>query len=432
MFKSKAFTQSNYSGEYKLSGDFSFIKGKANYTYTENSNYERIKNGSFTYSANMNGTEFGMKSSNKISISIKGNYSKNLKNGRWSHIVAVKIPGNNGKVTSNVNYKNGWPHGEWSSSVYDNEKNKITESGLLKFNNNTVIGDFKSSKGKNYVKGNCDEKGFLHGKTSIVEGGTEYIREYNHGFLTLNVTRNIQSGNVIESKKADPEEMEYFNKIHSLSNTNPEELEDIPFRRVQKYNNYLIDHFAKMFKDALFSNDFPGDSSFVNSEYYWDSFKVYVLEKQETKQEKLAKEQAEAERLEAEKLAREAAEAERLEAELKKKQVEKYNIAQQAMQKSDKALNEAYTVLDQIKTAYEGKNVYKIKKKKLYNSYRKLHTEYIKKHNQSDDYEVIINFLEKAKALSDRVILLVDTKTKDLERSLKSATTTEQIEELLK
>ena len=152
----------------------------------------------------------------------------------------------------------------------------------------------------------------------------------------------------------------------------------------------------------------------------------------QTKQEKLAKEQAEAERLEAEKLAREAAEAERLEAELKKKQVEKYNIAQQAMQKSDKALNEAYTVLDQIKTAYEGKNVYKIKKKKLYNSYRQLHTEYIKKHNQSDDYEVIINFLEKAKALSDRVILLVDTKTKDLERSLKSATTTEQIEELLK
>ena len=439
----------SYSGEFKAGGCGSSIrldlfKGNASYSYYENEDLERTYDGKFTYTGKQNKSTWDGKSTGEsTTVTINGTYKDHLRNGAFISKTSFKSPGFSGTSTCTANYLKGLANGLWSIA-------ESGESTSVTFKNNVGVGAFKYKTKELTITGELNNEGYFNGEVKFKDRLSESIMTYDNGFQMKFIIRNTQTGELSKKLDTKEDEVKYYKEIiTAIANNNTEALENIPYKLEIHYHYGVYDNFNNGFKVYNFPGATPGDlsaSQDYNHNYQWKAFMIKTLVPQETRDERMEREKKEQEAKIRKEINRliggygtpnfdEASKIYNDQEVFTDNQLHQKilnGLAQQAMQKSDKALDESYAVLDVIKTAYKGKNVYKFKKKKLYDSYRKLHTEYIKKINQSDDYEVKNNFLEKAKALSDRVILLIDTETKDLEKSLKSATTTEQIEELLK
>jgi uncharacterized protein (TIGR02145 family) len=169
--------------------------------------------------------------------------------------------------------------------------------------------------------------------------------------------------------------------------------------------------------------------------------------KQESKTERLEREQRELEaKREAERIERELEakrEAERIERERKaKREAEriererlkkaKYEQTVNLVVKRVKDVDNKYTVLDPLATAALGSDVYKKKKKHLYRAYVKLLNSYTEKFKNAKDNDLKLEMATKTVSLCDKMIELFDLNTKALEKTLKKTESLEEIETLLK
>lgn len=182
-------TLKTYKGNYE--------DGFATYQYFENAEYERILNGSFSYTTedynhtrNYNG-ELTQKQN------INGQFKNNLKNGIWE----VKQENDeflNGKSrqiksTQIGNYKNGLRDGLWSYKVIVEMNKKIETTSLsFNFNNNTLVGDINLD----WAKGTLDNQGNFVGGWNLKIEGIEYIADFQNNILTKLIVRNISDGNI--------------------------------------------------------------------------------------------------------------------------------------------------------------------------------------------------------------------------------------------
>jgi hypothetical protein len=415
-----------FSGDYPLSGDFFWVKGKANYAYTEKADYTKVKNGAFSFSADMNGTEFGQSSRARFVESVKGQYKNNLKDGLWTHIITMtNIEQQNATITTTVNYKDGIPNGAWKMTVTDNKTFAVNESISLNFKNGVITGAYnanESSRGIT-INGACDENGFFHGKQSDVEYGTETITEYTHGKQTLSLNRNVQSGEVSNRKTTDAADLEMTDKITALAKTNPDALADQSFGVDDLYDKELDKYFGQKFVFGLQINDFPGDAMYNTNNSYrfdWKGFRYLTLYKQLTRAEIAAKE-AEKAKAEAERQAKLA--IERAADELKE-QVN--NLKYENNAKRDELIKK-YSFGTTLPSAENPV----ARKTPIFKAFIAIETLYNEKENASKDNSEKLKNLESVNKLYNRTIELLNVDTKEMEKLLKKTTDNAEREKLM-
>mgnify|MGYP000385974385 FL=1 len=99
--------------------------------------------------------------------------------------------------------------------------------------------------------------------------------------------------------------------------------------------------------------------------------------------------------------------------------------------KNRKAIESRFRVIDPIATSAMGSNVYKTKRKALYEAYKTLLDHYLDQLKNTKEIEDQNAILIKANKLNTRTIELFDQKNKDLEKALKKADSAQEIEKLL-
>jgi len=404
-----------YSGNYKLNSSSSefnpdLYKGNSTYSYYENEDHERIYHGKFKYSGDLEGNGI------KVKISISGNYKNHLKNGLFTNTLNVKMPR---QATQNIicksNFSNGYADGLWSLKAMD-------ESISVRFLNNIGTGSFNYKSGDLSIKGRMDQDGYLDGTVIFTGDNWETKIDYNHGFMLKYIERNTQTGEITDKDIADPILVENYNKIQeALESGDSSELENIPFRVVNSFHSGILEKYNEQFKNFAFPGSLPGDLTETQDyrhNFIWQAFLTKNLEAQETKSERLEREekvQKEIERL---------AEIERLKAEriiFNKKIITEF-------ENNEKRVTDVYVITYQKR----GVDAYKIEKKIIYRSYTELYDHYVKKAIESSENSVKEAILDKIIALSDHVIGLSKIKTKDIRKLLKAADNLEEIEQILK
>ncbi|MCB0745409.1 MAG: hypothetical protein KDC67_15995 [Ignavibacteriae bacterium] len=161
----------NYSGEYE-DNYRGYGEGIAEYTYYENEDYERIKEGKFIYSSSR---DF---SSDKTNIN--GSFSENKQNGKWVY----KKTDDKYSVEIIGNYLNGNKNGKWTFN--QNNENFYT----LTFKNDLIIGDI-NLRG---INGQFDENGKFIGKWTLKDGDYEFILEFQDNVLIKFIERKVSTG----------------------------------------------------------------------------------------------------------------------------------------------------------------------------------------------------------------------------------------------
>lgn len=306
-----------YNGEYDLRSyevdvlgiNPGLLNGTATYSYYENEDLKRIRSGKFNYTGKFS------RNGGSVTASISGNYSENNKDGKWSvnqsvEMPEVRQPGRVSTPASSVKlnfagiYKDGLPNGLWTSTLSVTQKGKtITGTHTLNFSKNVIIGNFKETTNDgtdNSISGTLDNNGYFTGKTIVKKDGREYQLTFNNGLLVSSIGRSIQSGNIFENFKISEDELTIFNQL--LNEKDSTVIDEIPFKIVDG-NNYEIDklisnEFINIMKSGSLFDVTPGDLSIdENKKYNWIGFKIRVLEKSETKTEKLTRLKAEEEKL---------------------------------------------------------------------------------------------------------------------------------------
>jgi hypothetical protein len=89
-----------------------------------------------------------------------------------------------------------------------------------------------------------------------------------------------------------------------------------------------------------------------------------------------------------------------------------------------------YVVIDEIQTSIFGKDVYKTKKKNIYNAFEILRNDLSQKINTSNNIDEKIVLAESLENLLNMVIELSEKNTKDLEKDLKNITNPDKIKEI--
>ncbi len=224
-----------------------FEGGTATYLYYENNDYERIYNGAFKYNGSVEKYE-------GLDFSINGDFSNNLKEGKWvfsvkhkkspvlnllsrqekamiqfvlgmgsnemsqKEIQALQKVVHTGTVevfqtyssTLSGNYVAGKLDGVWTFKenstggkevVLTNEKNSPINSTVT-FKENRMIGDFSYKLDeKNSVIGQFNSSGKLDGKWitkwESKGNGFENISEYENGVLIKMIERNTSTGEIL-------------------------------------------------------------------------------------------------------------------------------------------------------------------------------------------------------------------------------------------
>lgn len=292
-----------YSGVYDIKSDYvdiglpiRLIKGTATYTYFEDENLNRIRTGLFNYTGNLSNNGY------LLSISITGNYSNNIKDGKWQ----VKLSITSGKGTSvstNFNgiFKNGLPNGLWTSICSINEKGKsLTTAHSIVFDNNTTQGEFKmtNSNGNENITGYLDKTGYFTGKTIVKKNGKEYQLTFKQGLLLSIIGRNLQDGEIFRNDKYNDSQISSINQLLTVKDSSI--LYEIPYTIVDGENKFVdelvTNEFKKTFKTTSFFDATPGDLSIDKSkinqfllDYNWIGFKTRILVEIETKSEKTKK-----------------------------------------------------------------------------------------------------------------------------------------------
>ena len=108
-----------------------------------------------------------------------------------------------------------------------------------------------------------------------------------------------------------------------------------------------------------------------------------------------------------------------------------YNELLQDYNNSSKKIESKFKVIDPIATAALGVDTYKTKRKVLYRSYRTLLDDYINQVNNVKEVDEKNIIMSKVISLCKRVEELFDKKNKDLEKALKKANSSSQIEKII-
>lgn len=440
-----------YSGDYELDGyllneiPFYMLNGEATYQYYENDDYDRIRKGKFTYSGEV--SENGV----SLELNVNGYYKENLKNGLWQSNLYINNQGQKIKTVCYTNYSKGIPNGPWEIDAYTRGQK---ETASLHFNNNLITGNFGIKMSNIKMNGKCNLDGYLDGVIELVEGEVEMIMNYDNGFLINYIVRDLSTGEIQKRVNADPDQLKAYVKIKKhIADGNIDALEDIPFKVRSDYNPALHNKFNEYFTMLNMGDTFPGDLKYNSNGYEWSGFKIKLLDEQETRAEKLEKERIEKEqqaKLEAERIERERIEKER-QAKLEAERIERERIANEeriAKEKSEKAnllynellqdynnsskkIESKFKVIDPIATAALGVDTYKTKRKVLYRSYRTLLDDYINQVNNVKEVDEKNIIMSKVISLCKRVEELFDKKNKDLEKALKKANSSSQIEKII-
>ena len=175
-----------------------FEGGTANYQYFENNNYERIFEGSFTYTANLQFVRNRKAGFENNQFTITGNFKNNLKQGSWEIKFKEFYESNKDNYTSNNikgSYESGLKFGLW---VYNNKTyvdSKLTEQIIkLTFKNNILIGKLSV---QDKIEGNIDDSGNFIGEWTAKFNGNEYMADFVRGTFTKLIVRKIESGDVL-------------------------------------------------------------------------------------------------------------------------------------------------------------------------------------------------------------------------------------------
>lgn len=415
-----------FSGDYPLSGDFFWVKGKATYTYNESADYTKVKNGAFSFSADMNGTDFGQSSRARFQESVKGQYKNNLKEGLWTHIITMtNIDNNNATITSTVNYKDGIPNGSWKMKITDNKTAAVTESISINFKNGIMTGAYSANESSRGItlSGTLDENGYFHGKQSRIDYGNETITEYNHGKKTLSLNRNVQSGEVSNKVTTSAEDLEQIDKILKMTETNPDALPDQSFGVEELYDKELDKYFGKKFVFALQIDDFKGDALYNNNNSYsfdWTGFVFYNLYKQFTRAE-IAAQEAEKAKAEAERQAKLAMEraAEELRAQVGNLKYDNKNKREELLKKYTSG-----STVPSVEYPYG-------KKTPILKAFFALEADYVQQVDAVKDNKEKLVKLEVITKLYSRMNELLTTDTKEMEKILKKTTDNAEREKLM-
>lgn len=208
---------STYNGPYETSA---FLQnGQAVYQYYDDpKTYERIRKGPFRFV--FVGKDL-YKGANQV---IEGAYKNDLKHGQWTYTLNYTDFKNgeyfqSGPIKLVANYVDGLPHGVWKFTsvvkvrqmVYNRSTRKVSFGPYsapisidLKANfvNGVLTGSLvynMNDKINNKIQAYAclfDSQGFYHGKNIIRDGASEYIYEFDHGFLFKEISRNTQSGSL--------------------------------------------------------------------------------------------------------------------------------------------------------------------------------------------------------------------------------------------
>jgi hypothetical protein len=338
----------------------------------------------------------------------------------------TNIDNNNATITTTVNYKDGIPNGAWKMKATDNKTAAVTDNISLNFKNGVLTGAFsatESSRGIT-INGICDENGYFNGKQSNVNYGTETITEYNHGKQTLQLNRNVQSGEVSNRNTTEAADLEMIDKILTLSKSNPDALADLSFGLNDTYDKELDKYFGQKFVFALQINDFPGDAMYntnYSNRFDWKGFRYLSLYKQFTRAE-IAAQEAEKAREEAERKAKE--EAERAEQEL----IRKSNALVSSVDNLRDELIKKYTISGLTAPSAENPSA---KKKQIFMAFIEIEKSYLDRFNATDDYNKKIAILGDYTKLYNRTIELLSIDTKEMEKILKKTTDNAEREKLM-
>lgn len=414
-----------YQGTYPLGGDFSWVTGKATYTYTEDASYNKIKNGGFLFTSDMNGQELQQLSTSRYQQTVKGQYKENLKDGAWSHsIIMTNISRTYASIESKVAYAKGLPNGVWSMTAMNTKTNKVDETMMATFKNGVLFGTFKYKNDPNEVEvtGTCDENGYMHGKVTIISYGTEKITEYVHGVPKISVNRDVKSGEVSSKNETSAEDIAMYAKLESLAKTNPDALADEPYKLIEYMYEDVQKLYNKKFVYALQLDDFPGDEMYGGFRYgyQWNAFKVKELVKQTTRAE--LEEQRQKKQVEEEAYQQKRA-AERAEEELNDKV---YSAGQTCRQKHD-AIQKAYAIsgFDLPKKS----DMYI--KKRIYKPYLALEKEYEANVDNAKTPAEKLESYQKLYEFYNKILELATKDTNELEKQLKKVEDLNEIRKIL-
>ena len=399
------------------------LNGTATYSYYENEDLQRIRSGNFNYTGKLS------RNGGSVTASISGNYSLNNKDGKWSvnqsfEMPEVRQPGRVSTPASSVKlnfagiYKDGLPNGLWTSTLSATQKGKaITGTWTLNFSKNVIIGGFQQTTNDgtdNSISGILDNNGYFTGKTIVKKDGREYQLTFNNGLLVSSIGRSIQTGDIFENFKISEDELTIFNQL--INEKDSTVIDEIPFKIVDG-NNYEIDklisnEFINKMKSGSLFNVTPGDLSIdKNEKYNWIGFKIRVLEKSETKTQKLARLKAEEEKLQ-------RAEYKKLEGNLKLKYEEKIKRI------------EAYHLNNVQGQLY----INSFARPNLYNAFEVLYVHYINQLKIENDINKRLGYVTKIDVLCDKVLFIhgIDKKVfKEQNEKLKNEKSIEELEKIL-
>ena len=182
----KCQTLKTYSGNYE--------GGEATYQYYENTEYERIYQGKFSYKQKSITSD--IRGSLNQEIIINGSFNENKKNGIWSgkEIWSGSFMGN-GSSTKNIkgNYDNGLRTGQWtfSNTFIKNNKSEVVTSSL-NFKNDSLVGIINLEG----IKGQLDNNGFFIGHWRVVDDDKEYLAEFKNNLLVKLIGRRMSNGDI--------------------------------------------------------------------------------------------------------------------------------------------------------------------------------------------------------------------------------------------
>lgn len=246
-------TLKTYSGNYN--------GGEATYQYYENSDYERIFNGKFSYKTINNNPAAYNSGRVYQGITINGVFKENKKDGFWegSQTLTSQMRSNaSATVTVNGNYSSGVKTGLWTYKQYVVvDKKTETVINSFNFNNNVLVGTISV----NDMNGTLDNQGNFTGGWNIKSAGKEYIAEFQNNIVAKLIVREVADGKIL--LKYNNVNISYFltDSIATIDQT----------RYILQNFNALYRRGNDIDKKEDASNDY---SSRDKNQYFFDFFEI--------------------------------------------------------------------------------------------------------------------------------------------------------------
>ena len=203
-------TIKTYSGPY--------ANGTATYQYYENSNYERIYNGSFHYTAKISYEKI-FDACSICGVEVTGNYKENKKDGDW----VFKLNHENYSEIVTGSFDKGFFNGKWTTTKISNANQKVICSSSANYSYGKVIGPLnRQCNGSEFEFSNFDKSGkrdsiWFNTELKSNNEKLEEIRKYKHGVLYWELYRNVSTGEIFRKFDSTNFVSTFFSNYDSLS-----------------------------------------------------------------------------------------------------------------------------------------------------------------------------------------------------------------------